>query len=94
MDFIKVFPATMAEEIEISACFFPNYHGDLNAIHEAEMSLNYEQAEEFNDLLMDIAFDENRSRENPFPSSFSVTSATAPQRCEAYLRTIGKWVES
>ena len=42
---------------------FPNYHGDLNAMHEAEKVIA------------------------------EMVHATARQRAEAFLRTIGKWKE-
>ena len=68
----------------------PNYTQDLNAMHEAEKVLTYEQAEEFVEQLY-LADQKNNLAENPPPWRFNVASATAAQRAEAFLRTIGKW---
>ena len=66
------------------------YNSDLNAMHEAEKMLNYEQAEEFVEQLY-LADQKNNLAENPPPWRFNVASATAAQRAEAFLKTIGKW---
>jgi hypothetical protein len=51
----------------------PNYLNDLNAMHEAEETLNGQQSDAY---------------------FRRITSwATATQRAEAFLRTIGKWQE-
>jgi len=68
----------------------PDYLNDLNAMHEAEKGLTYEQAEEFVEQLY-LADQKNNLAENPPPWRFNVASATAAQRAEAFLRTIGKW---
>ena len=71
----------------------PDYCNDLNAMHEAEATLNYEQGEQFEDELCDICDMENRHKEYPLPFRFAVAHATARQRAEAFLKTIGKWKE-
>ena len=71
----------------------PNYLADLNAMHEAEKVLTYEQAEEFVEQLY-LADQKNNLAENPPPWRFNVASATAAQRAEAFLRTIGKWEDA
>ena len=71
----------------------PNYCGDLNAMHEAMSILDYEQADEFDDHLCDICKRANDIADNPTPWRFAVTNAAAIQRAEAYLRTLGKWIE-
>ena len=62
--------------------FPPNYTSDMNAIHEAEaliIKLGHRAIRTYEDLLQkQIA---------------NIVFATARQRCEAYLRTIGKWKE-
>jgi len=55
----------------------PDYLNDLNAMHEAEKVLSYEQ---FDEYYVQISMRMVR----PF-------HATAAQRCEAFLRTINKW---
>lgn len=74
-------------------CVIPNYLKDLNAMHEAEKVLTYEQAEEFVEQLY-LADQKNNLAENPPPWRFNVASATAAQRAEAFLRTIGKWEDA
>jgi hypothetical protein len=68
----------------------PDYLNDLNAMHDAEKVLTYEQAEEFVEQLY-LADQKNNLAENPPPWRFNVASATAAQRAEAFLKTIGKW---
>ena len=60
----------------------PNYTADLNAMHEAEaliIKLGHRAIRTYEDLLQkQIA---------------NIVFATARQRCEAYLRTLGRWIE-
>ena len=60
----------------------PNYPFDLNAMHEAEKVLTREQEKEY-DYQLEAAC-------CPFEYGWH---ATASQRAEAFLRTIGKWKE-
>lgn len=72
-------------------CKLPNYAADLNACHEFEKALDEmlavhirgvgvcTKAEIYYDMLGGLCDQPVR--------------ATARQRCEAYLRTIGKWKE-
>jgi hypothetical protein len=55
----------------------PDYLNDLNAMHEAEKVLDSTQGDRYFELLDQL----------DVPS----ISATAAQRAEAFLRTIGKW---
>ncbi len=78
----------------------PNYHGDLNAMHEAVMSLlTVEKCTEWRRQLQWIvapATKPSRVRgivlmgEGEYHRWFN---ATAAQRAEAFLRTIGQWEE-
>ena len=70
----------------------PDYLNDLNAMHEVEKTLQHcddtgSDLGEFIDRLVDL------SCEAPsHPSGYgTAVSATAAQRAEAFLRTIGKW---
>lgn len=65
---------------QISA-ILPDCYGDLNACHEAEMKLTASKHTDFCGELTRIA------------GSYGAYSATAPQRCESLLRTIGKWID-
>lgn len=65
----------------------PDYYHDLNAVHEAEARLR--------SLNLDYA----QFWMRPFNMAnriavWNALHATAPQRCEALLRTVGKWKES
>ena len=61
----------------------PNYLNDLNAMHEAEKVLNEKQEDIMNSTLWDI-----------MDGRKYLWHATASQRAEAFLRTIGKWKEA
>lgn len=61
---------------------FPDYCNDLNAIHEAEKVLNDVSYDSYWSNLVFVCIQSNMERLN---------SATARQRAEAFLRTIGKW---
>lgn len=63
----------------VHTAFCPEYNTDLNAIHGAEASLTWRQR----DMVADYLQDGNGG-----------CFATAAQRAEAFLRTLGKWVES
>ena len=63
----------------------PDYLNDLNAMHEAEKVLTgYEQTVTYSDNLMKIVG----------YHTFDSAHATAAQRAEAFLRTVGKWKEA
>lgn len=63
----------------------PNYYGNLDAMHEAEKTLTGAEGGDY-DLYLWLAIQRDGSR----PASWH---ATAPQRFESFLRTIGKWKE-
>lgn len=70
----------------------PDYTADLNAIHEAEKVLTSEQHQAFrNDLAGICGFNYNRPSESDPNHHRNYVSATAAQRCEAFLKAIGKW---
>ena len=71
--------------------YVPDYFSDLNAMHEAEKVFTYEEAEQFEGELCYICGSENLHKEYPLPFEFSVAHASAAQRAEAFLKTIGKW---
>ena len=65
----------------------PDYLNDLNAMHQAEKVLKEEHLDAYGDWLADGNSSGGR------PSELCHWHATAAQRAEAFLRTIGKWVE-
>jgi hypothetical protein len=65
----------------------PDYPKDLNAMHEEENMLTHEQRTEYLEWLgMCSGDDANKV--------WAYVHATAAQRAEAFLRTIGKWEAS
>jgi hypothetical protein len=60
----------------------PDYCSDLNAMHEAEKVLTDDQREVFYPRNL-----------GAWQRPFNVIYATARQRAEAFLRTVGKWEE-
>lgn len=71
--------------------FPPNYTSDLNACHEFEQTLGgnpliYNQQDFYTRELGLIV-------KQGLAECWTIATATACQRCEAYLRTIGKWKE-
>jgi hypothetical protein len=72
----------------------PDYLNDLNAMHEAEEILTDQQHNRFRKHLAHVVGE----RESPSYSTPGwrrrYVSATARQRAEAFLKTIGKWEDS
>jgi len=66
----------------------PDYCNDLNAMHEVEKSITdpRKMLDYFNHLAR-----YNDPDAQSLQDSFNIITATAAQRAEAYLRTIGKW---
>jgi hypothetical protein len=63
---------------------FPDYCNDLNAMWQVEETLTPEQTHTMNELLfLEVV-----------PMTVKTWHATAAQRAEALLRTIGKWQEA
>jgi len=58
----------------------PDYCNDLNAMHEAEKTLNSEQLHDYYENLELV-------------NGWEYPSSTARQRAEAFLKTLGKWEE-
>jgi len=63
----------------------PNYCCDLNAMHEAEKTMTERQYWEFADLRLKETVWKHGSPGKAYQC------ATARQRAEAFLRTVGKW---
>ena len=69
----------------------PDYLNDLNAMHEAENVLK-QRWSNYCEKLLEIVEPEPRSLE--VCHYWNLLHATASQRAEAFLRTIGKWEEA
>jgi len=74
------------ESFQVYVGDLPDYLNDLNAMHEAEKTLNVsdEQITYWQNTLQLVC-----DRHNTI-----TLMATAAQRAEAFLRTIGKWTET
>ena len=69
----------------------PDYCNDLNAMHEAEMACSEHTSDQMREALIRIRW---RDRPNGTPRELSPIHATAIERAEAFLRTVGKWEEN
>lgn len=72
----------------------PDFLADLNAMHEAEKVLTREQAYDYAGSLGFTVACERRDKRPNGPESYWPIHATAAQRAEAFLRTLGKWEDS
>ena len=63
----------------------PEYPNDLNAMHEAEKTLSQKDKREYAYQLNGGYYTSG------LDDTFDIVHATAAQRAEAFLRTIGKW---
>jgi len=70
---------------------YPPYSTDLNAMHDAEGMLSPDQRDSYTDNLWEITA--RYSLGVSVNDSWGIFHATAPQRSEAFLRTLGKWVD-
>ena len=66
----------------------PSYASDLNAMHEAEKTLTFALSTRYNRYLR-IVLDADTIESEAGNHDWH---ATARQRAEAFLRTLGKWV--
>lgn len=71
--------------------FIKRYTADLNACHEFEKTLDDDLDLDYSENLESVTG--SRWGANNSYDMSKYRSATARQRCEAYLRTIGKWLE-
>jgi hypothetical protein len=74
----------------------PDYLNDLNAMNEAEKVLTNDDADSgsqwsYVQQLIDITKAESMEMHREV---FIVSTATAAQRAEAFLRTLGKWEDA
>lgn len=74
---------------ELQCDAIPDYPTDLNAMHEAEKVLPSTERDKYWVYLSQIVNREHRMAS----TSWLCVNATAAQRAEAFLRTIGKWEE-
>lgn len=81
----------MEKKLPCYEYLLPDYLNDLNAMHEAEKTLKGMQCQNYQLWLIGFARGEHFiANKTPDCYEFHVTAA---QRAEAFLRTIGKWVD-
>ena len=68
----------------------PDYLNDLNAMHEAVDCLGISDRR-WSDVLMNVIRDDPAWTSGAVEARYRTARATAAQRAEAFLRTIGKW---
>jgi hypothetical protein len=68
----------------------PDYLADLNAMHEAEKVLTVSQLPAYFHFLIKSV----HPRNDPIGFDWVRIHATAAQRAEAFLRTLGKWEDA
>lgn len=69
----------------------PEFLSDLNAMHESEKTLTGEQRHKYIEELEEFG---PLGPVKVCDYIYSVATATATQRAEAFLRTIGKWEDA
>jgi hypothetical protein len=88
-------PPRCVVEYDCDACPLPDYFSDLNAMHEAEKVLNDVQKERFvfwlNHLHPSADIHYSEIEKDIRLEVFSLVSATATQRAEAFGRTLNLW---
>ncbi len=79
------------EDHKLDAVILPDYLNDLNAMHEAEKILTPKQWNTYTvNLARTIAECHDANIKVSVPTNV-LLSATAAQRAEAFLRTLGLW---
>ena len=73
----------------------PDYLNDLNAMHEAEKTLTPDQQDGYQNGLGNLVAGQPFETYNHWSNvgCAFVCHATAPQRAEAFLKTLGLWTE-
>lgn len=74
------------EGFQVSRHSVPDYLNDLNAMHEAEKSLSDDQ---LYSMLLNV-----KNNKRSMVNGTAIMTATAAQRAEAFLRTLGRWEET
>ena len=83
-------PTGFPPNSEGTLAYVSDYCGDLNAMRKAETGLNEAKYDGFQKHLLEIVSPKTHWSDMAITR---IVSATARQRAEAFLRTIGKWKE-
>lgn len=78
-----------------SASELPDYLNDLNAMNSVVSSLEGDVTHQnFIDNLIIVILGEDKAQsDGSYSETWLMLTATAAQRAEAFLKTIGKWIE-
>lgn len=68
-----------------------NYHGDLNAMHEAKLTLSEDKLGEMLDFLCEIVRRDHNREDGPMTAIIQATRAESNQEAEAFLRVHNLW---
>lgn len=71
----------------------PDYLNDLNAMHEAEKFIDDELVPDWIRYLLEVCRPDDWQVINRFTTHETCLRATASQRAEAFLKTLGLWKE-
>lgn len=71
----------------------PDYCNDLNAMHKVELTMTNKQADELFYYWLAWTVSQGKCGNQIWQYRKLMVHATAAQRAEAFLRTVGKWKE-
>ena len=77
---------------DVRSYVIEDYYHDLNACAEMVNGFNLDDSRKFSDHLK-VAIQRDQFINSAVDARYMTANATAPQRCEAFLRTKGLWVE-
>jgi len=77
--------------VDGQATTVPDYLNDLNAVHELEMKLDGVDQSTYEAHLLDVVTPEDEVDNEDRNFYWFVVHASANQRCEALLKTLGLW---
>ena len=92
-------PGDVKRELYSKIMSLPKYCSDLNAMADVVQTLDEYQRASFECRLVEIVTDgvfdmkKHPVSEMHYVDALSAMHATAKQRAEAFLRTLGKWIE-
>lgn len=90
----KIVHAWKHESSKLMFIDCPDYLNSLDAMHEAEKTLEKEKMEKYCLTLHVLRIEQGvPTHDDGGWRNLGIVHATAAQRAEAFLKTIGKWIE-
>lgn len=97
-DGVHWYPPGLHPAQNVIGYHLPDYLDDLNAMHEAEKMLKWEDRKRYHTALADVAgfsySEADTEEETQLDWNCRICHATAAQRAEAFLRTLNLWDDS